>query len=54
LEVLIDPATWAARESSHPPKTDAWDMGRSLFAVNRANVSPADQGALSISCGSFG
>jgi len=51
LEVLIDADTWAAREPSPAPKTDAWDMGRSLFAVNRANVTPADQGALSISCG---
>jgi len=51
LEVLIDAETLSAREPSPPPKTDAWDLGRSLFAVNRANVGPADQGALSMSCG---
>jgi len=51
LEVLMDADTFAAREPSPAPKADAWDMGRSLFAVNRANVSPADQGALTISCG---
>jgi hypothetical protein len=29
----------------------AQDFGRNLFAFNRAMSSPADQGALSISCG---
>ena len=29
----------------------ALDLGRNLFAYNRAMVSPADKGALSISCG---
>ena len=42
------------REAREPaPNTShcAWDVGRNLFAFNRAMVSPADQGALSISCG---
>ncbi len=29
----------------------AHDLGRNLFAVNRRVVGPADQGAMSISCG---
>ena len=33
---------------STPP---AQDLGRNLFAFNRANALPADQGGLSISCG---
>ena len=51
LEALVDAAEWQARE--HAPNTShcAWDIGRNLFAFNRAMVSPADQGALSISCG---
>ncbi|HRN61518.1 MAG TPA: phosphogluconate dehydratase, partial [Luteimonas sp.] len=51
LEALVDASEWAARE--HAPDTShcAWDIGRNLFAFNRAMVSPADQGALSISCG---
>ncbi|MCA0394592.1 MAG: phosphogluconate dehydratase [Proteobacteria bacterium] len=51
LEALVDAGEWAARE--HAPNTShcAWDIGRNLFAFNRAMVSPADQGALSISCG---
>ncbi|MDR6094995.1 phosphogluconate dehydratase [Stenotrophomonas sp. SORGH_AS_0321] len=51
LEVLIDEAEWAAR--THAPNTApaANDLGRNLFAVNRLVVGPADQGAISISCG---
>jgi len=51
LDVLIDAETWAAREPTPAPQTDTWGLGRSLFAHNRMQVSPADQGALSISCG---
>src|SRR5690606_17153247 len=51
LEVLVDADEWAAR--SHAPNTAhcAYDIGRNLFAFNRRMVSPADKGALSISCG---
>ena len=51
LEVLVDAAEWAAR--AHAPNTApaANDLGRNLFAVNRLVVGPADQGAVSISCG---
>ena len=51
LEALVDPAEWAARELAPDTSHCARDMGRNLFAYNRALVSPADQGALSISCG---
>ena len=51
LEVLVDAAEWDAR--THAPNTApaANDLGRNLFAVNRLVVGPADQGAVSISCG---
>ena len=51
LEVLVDEAEWTAR--THAPNTApaANDLGRNLFAVNRLVVGPADQGAISISCG---
>jgi len=51
LDVLVDAHEWAARE--HAPNTApaAQDLGRNLFAVNRRVVGPADQGAISISCG---
>jgi phosphogluconate dehydratase len=51
LEALVDAAQWAARTNAHDTTPPAWDLGRSLFAVNRAVVTPADEGALSISCG---
>ena len=51
LQVLVDANEWHAR--SHAPNTApvGQDMGRNLFAWNRNLVTPADQGALSISCG---
>jgi len=51
LEVLVDADEWNAR--THAPSTApaAQDLGRNLFAWNRNLVTPADQGALSISCG---
>ena len=51
LEVLMDADEWDAR--SHAPNTApaAQDLGRNLFAWSRTLVTPADQGALSISCG---
>ncbi len=51
LEVRVDAATWAAREVAASTAPHGNDLGRNLFAFNRAVVSPADQGALSISCG---
>src|SRR5690606_9586678 len=51
LEALVDADEWAAREPAPNTAHCAWDIGRNLFAFNRAMVSPADQGALSISCG---
>ena len=41
----------AAREPAPSTAHCAWDIGRNLFAFSRAMVTPADQGALSISCG---
>jgi len=55
LEVLIDAETCATRKPSSSPKTtDTWDLGCSLFALSRAQVTPADQDALSMSCGLLG
>ena len=51
LEVLVDAAEWNAREVAANTTRPAHDLGRNLFAFNRANVGPADQGAVSISCG---
>ena len=51
LEVLVDAAEWNAREVAPNTSRPAHDLGRNLFAYNRANVGPADQGATSISCG---
>ena len=51
LEALVDAEEWKARESAPNTAPSAHDLGRNLFALNRAMVTPADQGALSISCG---
>ena len=51
LEALVDPAEWQARTPAPNTAANAWDIGRNLFAINRQVVTPADQGALSISCG---
>lgn len=51
LEVLVDAAEWAARELAPNTAPAAHDLGRNLFAMNRRLVGPADQGAISISCG---
>ena len=51
LEVLVDAAEWSAREVAANTSPSAQSLGRNLFAFNRAMVGPADQGALSISCG---
>jgi len=51
LEVLLDAAEFDARPLAKDSTPPAQDLGRNLFAFNRANALPADQGALSISCG---
>jgi len=51
LEVLVDADEFAARPPDRDSTPPAHDLGRNLFAFNRANALPADEGALSISCG---
>jgi phosphogluconate dehydratase len=51
LEALVDATEFAARPLARDTTPPAQDLGRNLFAGNRANALPADQGALSISCG---
>lgn len=51
LEALVPAEEWNSRELAANSSPAALDMGRNLFAHNRSMVTPADQGALSISCG---
>jgi phosphogluconate dehydratase len=51
LELLVDAAEFAARAPAPNTAPAANDLGRNLFALNRRVVGPADQGAISISCG---
>ncbi len=51
LEVLVDAQEWSARALAANSTPSAQDLGRNLFAINRQVVTPADEGALSISCG---
>lgn len=51
LEALVDAAEWKSRTTAPNTSPAAYDLGRNLFGFSRAKVSPADQGALSISCG---
>ena len=51
LEVLVPTEEFVARPVAANTASSAHDLGRNLFAFNRAQVGPADQGALSISCG---
>jgi phosphogluconate dehydratase len=51
LEARVDAAEFAARRTELDSTPAAQDFGRNLFAFNRAMASPADHGALSISCG---
>jgi phosphogluconate dehydratase len=51
LEVLVDAAEWNERAPARDTTPPAWDLGRNLFAINRLVATPADEGALSISCG---
>jgi phosphogluconate dehydratase len=49
LEVDVAADEWRMRRPSANTAPAGSDLGRSLFAFNRANVGPADEGALSIS-----
>jgi phosphogluconate dehydratase len=51
LEIRIEAQVLAAREPAQRREPAYLDLGRSLFAGNRAAVGSAEQGALSISCG---
>ena len=51
LEVLVDADEWASRSHAANTAPAPQDLGRNLFAWSRNLVTPADQGALSISCG---
>jgi len=51
LELLVDAAEFAAREPAPNTAPAGHDLGRNLFAMSRRLVGPADQGAMSISCG---
>jgi phosphogluconate dehydratase len=51
LEALVDAAEWASRAVAADSTPPSSDLGRNLFALNRALATPADQGALSISVG---
>jgi phosphogluconate dehydratase len=51
LEVRVDAAAWNARRPAANSAPAGHDNGRALFGYNRADVGPADEGALSISCG---
>ena len=51
LDVLVAADEWQLRGNAIDSTPQLQDLGRNLFAINRAMVTPADQGALSISCG---
>ncbi|HHW4679712.1 MAG TPA: phosphogluconate dehydratase [Xylella sp.] len=51
LEALVPATEWARRTPAPNTATTSNDLGRNLFTINRQVVGPADQGALSISCG---
>jgi phosphogluconate dehydratase len=53
LEVLVAADEWQARSLDSDSTPPSHDLGRNLFAGNRRVVTPADQGALSISCGTL-
>jgi phosphogluconate dehydratase len=51
LEVKLSAEEFATRADAPPPLMRDLDLGRTLFASNRAQVGSAEEGALSISCG---
>jgi phosphogluconate dehydratase len=54
LEIQIDDAAFAARTAAVRSGGPDEDLGRCLFAGNRAQVGSAEEGALSIACGPAG
>ena len=51
LRALVPEQEWLARTPDCDSTPPVHDLGRNLFAINRAVVTPADEGAVSISCG---
>jgi phosphogluconate dehydratase len=51
LYAAVDAAAWERRVPAANTAPSGDDLGRALFAVNRAVAGAADEGALSISCG---
>jgi phosphogluconate dehydratase len=51
LEALVSEEVWNERRPAMNTAPAGADIGRALFAFSRAQVGPADEGALSISCG---
>ncbi|AER56222.1 phosphogluconate dehydratase [Pseudoxanthomonas spadix BD-a59] len=51
LEAQVDAQEWKLRTLAPNTTRPSHNLGRNLFAFSRAFVSPADEGALSISCG---
>jgi phosphogluconate dehydratase len=51
LEAIVPAQDWALRQPAPDTAPVGHDIGRMLFASSRALVGPADEGALSISCG---
>ncbi len=50
LDVVVDDTEWHARRPAANTAPAGDDLGRALFAFNRADVGPADEGASSIPC----
>jgi phosphogluconate dehydratase len=49
LTVEVSDAEWNARPQWHPdPRASAFGFGRELFAGMRANVAPAERGAVTL------
>ena len=51
LQALVPDEEFRARTPDRDSTPPRMDLGRNLFAINRAVATPADEGALSISCG---
>jgi phosphogluconate dehydratase len=51
LQVRVAEDEFRARTPDRDSTPPRMDLGRNLFAINRAVATPADEGALSISCG---
>jgi phosphogluconate dehydratase len=51
LQALVPEEDFRVRTPDRDSTPPRMDLGRNLFAINRAVATPADEGALSISCG---